>query len=242
MSGRRCGFTLIEILVVLAIIAILAALLFPVLVQAKAAARRTSCASSLHQLGTSLKLYMDDYSAVVAPGIGSYIRWNEPGQIGWCQRLYKYHNKINLYKCPSRRVNFAYGFNAGLTKKSAVTPRYPSKLLAIFEVPGTGSGTIYLNKENEISTGDADLTNEGQKDGEVYGHDLNGNLKTHLDSNDSMDNHEWLKPSLLGFGSTKDFYILYFPGAHNGGNNLLYFDGHTKWANDWQPGQMTFEP
>jgi prepilin-type N-terminal cleavage/methylation domain-containing protein len=59
-AGRR-AFTLVEMLVAIAIIAILAALLLPVLANAKEKAYRTQCASNLKQLGTSIQLYADDH-------------------------------------------------------------------------------------------------------------------------------------------------------------------------------------
>ena len=54
------AFTLVELLVVLAIIAMLAALLLPVLGRAKEEARATVCLANLHQVGLALQLYVQD--------------------------------------------------------------------------------------------------------------------------------------------------------------------------------------
>jgi len=65
---KRAGYTLIEILVVIAIIAILAGLIFPVFASVREAGRRTKCLSNLKQLGTAFELYCQDYdSDYVAP-------------------------------------------------------------------------------------------------------------------------------------------------------------------------------
>jgi prepilin-type N-terminal cleavage/methylation domain-containing protein len=59
-ASTASGFTLIEILVVLAIIAILAGLLFPAFRGAQEGGRQTNCASNLKQIWTAAKLYYDD--------------------------------------------------------------------------------------------------------------------------------------------------------------------------------------
>ena len=58
---RRNGFTLIELLVVIAILAILAALLFPVLAQARERGRQAVCTGNVRQMGMATMLYLQDY-------------------------------------------------------------------------------------------------------------------------------------------------------------------------------------
>ncbi len=57
------AFTLVELLVVISIIAVLAAILFPVFNHVREVANSISCISNLRQLNTSLQLYLQDYDS-----------------------------------------------------------------------------------------------------------------------------------------------------------------------------------
>lgn len=64
---RSRGFTLIEILVVVAVIALLAAILFPVFARARENARRAACQSNMKQLGLGLLQYTQDHDERLPP-------------------------------------------------------------------------------------------------------------------------------------------------------------------------------
>lgn len=58
------GFTLIELIVVIAIIALLAAILFPVFFSTREKARMTSCLSNVHQIAMAVQIYANDHDSV----------------------------------------------------------------------------------------------------------------------------------------------------------------------------------
>lgn len=64
---KRAGFTLVELLVVVGIIAVLAALLFPVFARVRAKAQNATCLSNLKQIGLALTQYTADHDGVFPP-------------------------------------------------------------------------------------------------------------------------------------------------------------------------------
>jgi len=60
LRRSRKGFTLIELMIVIAIIAILAAILVPNFIRARAQGQLTACKSNLKNIGTALEMYSTD--------------------------------------------------------------------------------------------------------------------------------------------------------------------------------------
>lgn len=80
---RSGGFTLIELMIVIAIIAILAAILVPNFIRARAQGQLTACKSNLKNIGTALEMYSTDWAGKY-PGTTSALTPNYLKTIPLC--------------------------------------------------------------------------------------------------------------------------------------------------------------
>lgn len=165
MKFNRAAFTLVELLVVVAIIAVLAGLLFPVLASARNKARQTQCAAQLRQIGMSWLLYAEanDEKACPAyyysPDFRIETAWDfrtatgEPSQPG----LLATYGSSQIWRCPTffgeswGRPFTGYGYNTtyigGDTTPTALSAiEQPSETVAFsdsaFGTPPAGSNFL----------------------------------------------------------------------------------------------------
>ena len=108
-ARRRGGFTLIEMLVVMAIIMILASLILPALRQAKARSRIAKCQNNLRQRGLALEMYLSD-NGQRFPARAARNRSAPGGYLSWEQALEPYASRWTdpSYHCPYYRGLIGY--------------------------------------------------------------------------------------------------------------------------------------
>ena len=110
--GKRRNFTIMELLIVISIIAVLAAMLLPALNKARDRARAAQCLSQLKQNTFDIISYADDYSgyAPICTKLDGY-------NYSWARLLWKMgYSKPQMFVCPA-----AHGYNRG---KELLGPKF----------------------------------------------------------------------------------------------------------------------
>jgi type II secretory pathway pseudopilin PulG len=143
MNPRR-AFTLIELLTLIAVIALLAALLLSAISGAKSNAKRSVCANNLSQIDLALRMYSDDSSdtAPKTPGT-SEVTLTLTGYKKLVRKYLGLHgspsSRPNLFVCPSDTFHYE-----DLTRTSRYVPR------GLWEQPISDFSSYAFNGGNEM--------------------------------------------------------------------------------------------
>lgn len=119
----RRGATLMEMLVMMAVIAILSSMLYPAFVQVKEKAKQSVCAYNERQLGLALAQYGQDNDEAL------------PSATAWAYGLYPYIRQPRMYICPdyTGTKKIAYAMNSFLDAVPSSQVTLPSSVVVLFE-------------------------------------------------------------------------------------------------------------
>ncbi len=245
-GGHGPGFTLVELLVVVAIIALLAALLLPTLSRAKAAGYSVACRNNLHQIGLAMEMYLGDNHRYPLMWFGYEeisLQEPNPGQVissssGILPYLSQSGRGLSVFFCPVQeecplRV---WGdpdarFSGYASNARGTTDQFPGLGL------NPGSGSFHEEVPEGAVRSPADMI--------AYGDAFTGAWSL---SPNGTNRWSWTFPGLASVPSSR----------HRGQGNLLFCDGHVesgkpaqwieatdrarrRWNNDHEPHPETWQ-
>lgn len=216
-ATQKKGFTLIQLLVVLAILGVLVALLLPAQRRVRPAARRTQCKNNLKQIGLALHNYHDTYHAfppaftvdsdgrplhswrtLILPFVDQeplYNRidlskpWNDPANAE------AFKSQVPVYQCPGSHADVAWThtiYMALVTANSCFRPTEPRVMSEITDDRGKTIMVIEVDVDQAVHW---------------------------------MSPKDASEPLVLGIGSKTKH-------AHTGGIHALFVDGSVKFLSE----------
>ncbi len=114
----RSGISLVELLVVISIITMLMALLFPALNSARESARQTTCQSNLHQFGLGLHAHAQRHGTLCS-GAFDWLADGAVTETGWVADLVNTGIPVGKMLCPSNPSKMSSAFLALLQANAA---------------------------------------------------------------------------------------------------------------------------
>lgn len=213
VNVSKKAFTLIELLIVIAIIALLAAILFPAFARARENARKISCLSNMKQMGLATMQYAQDYDESYPSVYWNGAAWS-PTTNYFYAAIYPYIKSTQVYICPSRKDTEGATFvmSSQAYRTTYVTNYFMSnadgyasaKPVTLAMLP---SVSTYIGLSETRTT--AGMMNDGFP-------------------------HVWKESDTSANGQRQGF-------PHFDGANYMFLDGHAKWLNKTVAGVNTDE-
>jgi len=204
------GFTLVELLVTIGIIAILATVTFSAMASAMGHARTAKCSGNLRAIGVGLLAYAADNSGNL-PESGAIIPYDAvdgtTGQNGWTQQLEPYlgGKGLEVYKCPDSSRIFPQN----------ATYSYFNGAHAAYVANHGSFGAVNLMKMNAPSQ-----------------HILAGDIAFNMFTANDADKDDYTQDPAFN-GNRGRIRI------HGGRSNILFADGHVESLSSFDKNTMT---
>ncbi|MDR3706811.1 MAG: DUF1559 domain-containing protein [Capsulimonadaceae bacterium] len=223
------AFTLIELLIVIAIIAILAAILFPVFATAREKARQSSCLNNLKQIGLAFIQYCQDYDETTpyacygsSPCGSSGASSTTAGYL-----LNPYIKTAAVWRCPSdsvatapvatsgtgggwNNVSYAYNFYFMLLSKPCSTDSSPQNLTPL--------------QISQLQTPSSDMVFSG-----AWAGGTNVSWYWLIDNVGNFGSRMEGSPNANMYNGSAYVACPELATGHSNGGNASYADGHAKW-------------
>jgi prepilin-type processing-associated H-X9-DG protein/prepilin-type N-terminal cleavage/methylation domain-containing protein len=222
------GFTLVELLVVIGIVAVLVALLMPALGRAREHANRVRCAAHLRSIGQAMAMYVQQDGWY--PGCAAV--YGSEKYAVWPVRLRAFTGgDMEVFNCPSQddRCRWARGAVSlgGATAQHAMFGYQAGE--PILRETGTYFSYGYNNRGMEIGSESMGL-------GDIVNAPPSFGLEGEVRASRVRVPEDMIAITDSNADGVADFVIhprvpQYFPGTvHAGGSNVLYCDGHVQWS------------
>jgi len=209
----RRAFSLVELLVVLAVVGVLAAIVLPILASARAGVRRAVCVSNLRQLGLAFQLYTQDTNGFYPP-----VRpFQERSFCSlWADRIFPYVRSEQVFVCPDAADEDAE-FLAGCPTQVTQAP-HTTRYHGSYDV-NTFSGTVSIASGGRNLSFPTTITHQSR-----YRRPSSTALL--LDGSGEFVNLSTQQPPFQGVEGLKGYGV---DAWHNDGCNVSFVDGHVKW-------------
>lgn len=225
-QARLFGFTLVELLVVISIIALLLAVLMPALAKAREQGRKIVCGAHMKEMGLGMQMYAmaykDFYPAMLMPTKPVTVK------IYWHRLALQFANNTKLLRCPSLTVykhlmskwdnsTFITGFGLNYNGPTIKTT------WAKGDDPDGGFGYVIPEEPRGGCVRNTRVRRAGEF---IMLGDVNGNKQT--DSITLRANYTY---GIIGpprvFNQVNTAGDM--PTIHNNGGNIVFMDGHEQW-------------